>query len=305
MASQHEPIMPANTDFSTLFTGAARLGMVLAALDIPWPTVIPYVRRFPEELNGYLEISMDPQQGSMGLMTRSSGKDYAFRVARSMELDGVHEASLRRFLVLSRHFAHTNLFYKVEFGSDGSREHSCYFRRRPPLDVALTWLQSYHAPPSLLERVQAVARMLHKRTVHFLGVALPLGGAPVLKVYFSQSASQDSWGRVRAVAHSLGLSDADWSPLEAQRAALSGHTLFLSLGVADGALLPGLKLDVHGVDTDPVAALMAAAGATPEPMERLGLLPAVFEQPRHDYVGIRLTPGEPMRFKVYAYQDTR
>ncbi len=292
--------MPA---FRALFRGSARLGVMLGSLELPWAKVTPFVEAFPEEMGNYQEISVCDRGVDLGLMTRGSGQEFTFRVTRYMEEHGVSEEGLRRLLVTARFFEHRNLFFKVEFGADGPAEFSWYLRRRPALDVALPWLASAGVGDDGLEQVKRVARELGKSTVHFLACAEGAAGSTMHKVYFSQPDSAASFRRLRRAAALLGVDDDTWAPLATRKDALAGRTAFLSMGFADGALLPGAKVDVHDLDPEVVTDMVAEAGRDAGAAERIALLLTVMRRERVDYAGFRLTPGEPLSTRVYAYID--
>ena len=112
-----EPPKPESYD--GLFTGAARLGVLCAGLEVPWNSVVPYVGAFSERLKDYFELSVDPRSCSLGIMTRGEGQPFAYRVTRFMEENGIPERGLRRFLVRAKYFEYRNVFFKVEADGRG------------------------------------------------------------------------------------------------------------------------------------------------------------------------------------------
>jgi len=287
---------PTSDGYGDLFSGAARLGVLCAGLDVPWASVVPYVGAFSERLKDYFELSVDPRSVSLGVMTKGEGQAYAYRVTRFMEENGIPEPALRRFLVRAKYFEYRNVFFKAEVDGRGLREFSTYFRRRPPIQVAHAMLADSGVDGDSIGLMEAVAEVLEKQTVHFVGTAATRSGHLLEKVYFSQSDVLASWDQIHTAATLCGLSDADWAPLADIRPVLEGHTSFVSLSFADGVIQPGLKLDVHDVAPGVVKALVPHEAE----QERADLPRAVFAHSDHSYVGIRLMPGEPVRVKTYA-----
>lgn len=281
--------------YQGLFRGAARLGVLCAGLEVPYENVVPYVGAFSERLKDYFELSVDPLGCSLGIMTRGEGQPFAFRVTRFMEENGIEERALRRFLVRAKVFEYKNIFFKVEADARGMQEFSTYFRRRPSLDVAHACLADAGVDTRGVGLMEAVAEVLEKDTVHFVATAASRQGGLMEKVYFSQPEMGESWDRIRAAAALCDLSDADWAPLAAHRTELQGRTSFVSLGYANGVLMPGLKLDIHGVDPLVVRNLIQ----DPEPRHRADLARASSGAELHSYVGIRLIPGRPLSIKTY------
>jgi hypothetical protein len=288
------------SDYGQLFRGAARIGLLAGALEVPWDKVADFVAAFSEQLNDYMETSACPLTGRMGLMTRCEGADATHRIARFMEVRGIDETALRRLLVRARHFEHKNLFFKIEVGPEGIAEFSYYFRRRPEIIVAHAWLSDSGVGVDGLALMDAVAEVLDKATVHFLGAALCPNGTFVDKVYFSQPEELKSWERIRAAAKLVGLDDRDFAPVAAHGGELAGRTSFVSLGFKDGAAVPGLKLDVHDVHPLIVEAVLDGADAGDEATDRARLPMDLCGHQHHSYVGFRLAPGLPCRVKTYA-----
>ena len=297
--SDGDPLAP----FESLFRGSARLGVLLGSLGLPWERVTPFVSSFPGEMGRYQELSVDDDGPGMGLMTRGAGKDFTFRVARFMETHGIDEPRLRRLLVTARYFEHRNLFFKVEVGPDGPEEFSWYFRRRPALDVANAWLAEAGVDHEGQERVLRVAAELRKTTVHFVAAAERPDGTSLQKLYFSQPDDDAAFDRLAAAAALCGVDDATWAPMARRRDEFAGRTMFLSVGFAAGRVLPGSKLDVHGLAPSTVTSVMEEAGRDEGASERMGLLLQMIDKETVDYAGFRLTPGQPVSTRIYGYRS--
>jgi hypothetical protein len=287
---------PTSDGYGDLFSGAARLGVLCAGLDVPWTSMAPFVGAFSERLKDYFELSVDPRSVGLGMMTKGEGQAYAHRVARFMEENGIPEKALRRFLVRAKYFEYRNVFFKAEADGRGLREFSTYFRRRPPVQVAHAMLADSGVDGDSIGLMEAVAEVLEKQAVHFVGSAATRSGHLQEKVYFSQPDVLASWDRIHTAATLCGVSDADWAPLAAIRPLLEGHTSFVSLSFAEGVIQPGFKLDVHNVSAEAVENLLLHEAE----QERADLVRTVFEHQHHSYVGIRITPGEAVRVKTYA-----
>ena len=283
-----------------LFQGAARLGVLCGALDVPWQEMATFVAAFPGELDDEQELSVDGKR--MGLMTRGSGQDFTHRVAHFMAERGVPEQRLRRFLATARYFEHQNLFFKVEADATGITECSWYLRRRPDLGTAKAWLLNDGVSGRDLRTVDQVADILGKKTVHFLGGVEPRSGMPGSKVYFSQPDTAESWRRLRSAAKLLGVG---WDQvLEPHMDVLMGHTAFLSIGFAAALRVPGCKLDVHDVDLRACRGLLQSMGRWREDRDRYRVLLELAEgdqrDPRIDYLGITLRGDRVERLRIYA-----
>lgn len=290
--------MTRETDHSRLFQGAARLGLLCGALDVPWDELTPFVAAFPGELDGYQELSVDAD--AMGLMTRGAGAEFVHRVAHFMETRGVPEARLRRFLATAKVFDHQNVFFKVEADTTGITECSWYLRRRPDLGTAKAWLLNDNVRARDLRVVDQVADALGKKTVHFLGGSE--GATTGSKVYFSQPDATESWNRLRQAAQLL---DVDWdATMEPHAHWLIDHTAFLSVGFSAGMRVPGCKIDVHDLDLQACRSVLASMGRWDQDRERFRLLLELAEgderNPRIDYMGLTLRGDRVTRLRIYA-----
>ena len=282
--------------YDGLFAGSARLGVLCAGLGVPWESVVPFVGAFSERLKSYFELSIDPRARALGVMTKGEGQPYVYRATRFMEEQGIAENVLKRFLVRAKYFEYRNCFFKVEADGQGLRECTTYFRRRPTLQVAHAILADSGVDSDGVGLMEAIAEVLGQRTVHFVGTAATLSGSLMEKVYFSLPEGAESWERIRTASTLAGLSDSDWAPLAKHHAALEGKTTFVSIGYADGATQPGLKIDVHDVSPEVVSDM----ALSPDIAERADIARASSGNKNHSYVGFRMVPGHPIRLKTYT-----
>ena len=156
-----------------------------------------------------------------------------------------------------------------------------------------------------LDKVEEVAGVLDKDTVHFVAAAEHIDGTSLQKLYFSQPTDDGALDRLEAAARLCGVDEATWAPMGSRREALAGKTTFLSVGFSDGQLLPGTKIDVHDLPPDVVASVMADAGRDGAAVERMDLLLKMIDKPTVDYAGFKLRPGRPVATRVYGYRSSR
>ncbi len=102
------------SDYKNLFRGAARLGVMVGALDIPFQRTSGFVEALSEELDRYQSMAVSSVDARLGLTTRGQGKGFVHRCARLMDDAGAGEEELRRFLVRASQLEHR----AVEFGID-------------------------------------------------------------------------------------------------------------------------------------------------------------------------------------------
>ncbi len=123
------------TDFKNLFRGAARLGVMVSALEVPFARVTGFVEAMSGELEAYQSMAVSSVGARLGLATRGAGKGFVHRRARLMDDAGVAEEELRRFLVRCAQFEHRG----VEFGLHvlGELAGGFHYRLRAPHSLEL------------------------------------------------------------------------------------------------------------------------------------------------------------------------
>lgn len=286
-----------------LFQGSARLGLMLGVCQLPWALLSDYISVFLPELTHYQEISLDATGTSLGLMTRGSGKDFAFRVTHYLETHGIAEVDLKRFLRRSQDFEYANLFFKVELDQTGPVEFSYYIRRRPALEIAQTWLAAVGIDDDDWQRLTHYAQCLQKHTVHFLGEALTLQGSSVQKIYFSQPEEPTAWERIQQAAQLAGTPLSQWQYLQSYAETLKYQPLFFSIAFANGHQRPGCKLDVRGVSPKLIDALLKHEQHSQAAIDRGHTLLQLHNKSLFDYVGFHLEPEKAIAPKVYMFAE--
>lgn len=280
-----------------------RLSLLLNTLSLSQHHLIPFVSIFFEELNNYLELSLDGAGKTLGLMTYGRKKDFAFRVASYMQTCDIDNGCLQLFLNRVQFFDYCKFFFKVEINLEGPKECSYYFRRRASLTVAKDWLVDVGVNVEGIQFLEACARALQKETIHFLGAADCIGGENLQKAYFSQPEDGGAWERIHKASQFVGLPENKWKLLERYRRLLNNKTLFFSISFAKQKLCPGIKLDIEGVEANTVETIMNEAGYCQQACEHTQLLLELFNKKKFDYLGLRLLPNQPLITKVYVYQS--
>lgn len=276
-----------------LFRGAARLGLLLGALDLPWPAVTPLVAAFPGELRDELELglSLDPDAADaprLWLRTTVQGKAGTFRVARFLEERGAAEDRLRRLLVTAEALAHRHLLFLLGVGPQGICRAAWAMRQPMELLRARGWLEDDGVGLEARARVQRVAQALERTAVHALGEQLVLGGpagadaGPCHLLYFSQPAHAATWSRLEQACQAAGLPRQGWAAVEARMPHLIGRDTRLGLELVAGEVT-AVRLEVEEVAKEGLP-----AAAAPEAMERVDMLLELSGHDRLDLAGLRL-----------------
>lgn len=288
--------------YRPLIDGAARIGVLMGGMGLPWEAVTPFVTRFSSELAEYMELSVDDAVARVGIMTQGGGQLFAHRMARFMEEQGVPEPRLRRFLATARHFGHRNLLLKVVVGETGVEELGWYMRTRPELGVGLAWLREVGVTDPELALCTRISGALKKQHLHFLAASERLDAKGVQsrdKIYWSQAESGSSWERLRAASALAGVDEGTWARLDEHVLDLASKQSFLSLSYQGGQRWGGVKLDLHEVRGEILLQLAASEGHSRAALDRLRLLSRLSSSGTLDFVGLRLRAGLPIQSRAY------
>jgi|GEM_PF-3566617 len=275
---------------------AADLTQVCRALGLEENAAAQFLALFDECLADYSALSIDPSTGALGIMTRGSGQAHAFRIVKFMEQARQPEAAIEQFLGRVRHFDAENIALKAEIDRRGVREVTTYVRQEIERKVAHACLADAGVNVASVGLMEAVVEALDSATVCAVATSVTVSGDAVEKIYLASPDAALDWGRVRLVGQLVGLSDLDWSPIDARRSTLSISGMELSLGFRGGRALPGVTLAFRSVSPEVVAGLLGSRTER-ETADRIRVL---WDRTVHDEVRIRIVPGGPMGLKTCA-----
>lgn len=164
------------SDYRNLFQGAARLGVVVGALDIPFTRTSGFVEAMSEELDAYQAMRVSADVPSLGLSTRGQGKGFVHRCARLMDDAGIEEEELRRFLVRAARFDHEGLEFRIDLlGAEGGG-FAYRIRAAHDLDLAKAMLLDGGASGEGLHAVDEAARLAGRDRAQAFACQLDLAG---------------------------------------------------------------------------------------------------------------------------------
>lgn len=278
-----------------LFRGAARMGLLLGALDLPWPAVTPLVAAFPGELRDELDLGVgvapqgQPDEVRMWLRTTVQGKAGTFRVARFLAAQGVEEDRLRRLLVTAEAAHHQRLLFLLGVGPQGLAQAAWVLRQPLSRPQARGWLEDDGVGLDARARVERVGQILERDTVHALGEQLHLDASAVPGppahhlLYFSQPAQAASWARLEQACLAAGLPAERWAAVEARMPDLIGRDARLGLELCLGQVI-ALRLEVEEVAPAALAALVPSG----EGEQRVSLHLELAQRDRLDLCSLRL-----------------
>lgn len=270
-------------------------------------SAVAAVEPFVGDLQRYTEVAISPTEVSIGFVTRGEDAGLTVRVARLLGALDLPPEAVAHQQSLATWFDHKRAFLKVEWTRDGAGvmapRVSCYFRRRPQVDVAV---EKLGLAPALRNEVREIAYLLGKTSIHFVAAAFTPGGGIDHKLYFSQYAKPEQRRQLEvqidALMGRLGIAAAArdrWRGMHETMLGRGSPTFFASIGIGAGGLSPTLKLDYAGVApgrasdwVDGDARIAATLLGT-----RMCAVAGIREL---SYVGIRFSREESVRLKYYV-----
>lgn len=259
------------------------------------------VDRFGDELDAYAELIAGPDDQVVGFMTRGEGAGFTERARLALAELGLGAAAQDHHAALSAWFEHQCGFVKFEWArapAGAAPVVACYFRRRPSVADALARLAELGVGPRSRARVEALAGVLDKRTVHFVSAAFRAGQLPGHKLYFSQLAAGEARGALATrIERVFDLFEIDgparqrWRALHDAMLGPGEPTAFVSttLGAGD-APSPSFKLDYAEVSAA-AASRWWAPGDGPARVREIERLCARAGARSLSFLGVRFAPG--------------
>lgn len=113
-----------------------------------------------------LEYSVHSHRVGVGAMINGDGPEHCERLLRVMAHFG--HPDLGRATLWMNRFEGRRVFLKVDFGAKGPEEISLYFRRRPPVETVLQWLNQDGVDRQSLLGIAHTAQFLGCPKVHFV-----------------------------------------------------------------------------------------------------------------------------------------
>jgi len=271
---------------------------------------VAVVERLGDELDGYAELIAGPDDRVAGFLTRGEGAGFAERARIAFAELGLDAAAGDHHAALSAWFEHRRGFVKFEWArapSGWAPAVACYFRRRPAVADALARLAELGVGPRSRTRIEALAGILDKRTVHFVSAAFRPGQPPAHKLYFSQLAAAGAREAVAArIERVFDLFEIDgparesWRALHEPMLGPGEPTAFVSTSATGDAPSPSFKLDYAGVPAV-AAARWSPPGDRPARLREIERLCSRAGAAMLSFLGVRFAPGEAApAIKYYA-----
>jgi hypothetical protein len=279
------------------------LAALATRLDLPiradWPELLT---RFAFGLRNYREYQLSLQDADLALVTLARAPAFLDIIEEYLLESGVEATTVDIFRSMRRYAGQATWGLKIGLGD--SREVQVYVKRPLPVAEVLFWLGQRGAiEAEAAETVRAVAQVLDKNHTHFVGADITPGQPPRYQIYFTQYLERiDPVAlRVRQVMALIGLPDEvsqdflRYHPLLAR----PDKTLWLSVTLDEGRLLPTVKLDYSAVRLGTVGLLLESVGAGQKAHDTLQALGEGLVIDTADYLGVRYRPGQPPGLSLY------
>ncbi len=188
-----------------------------------------------------LEYSVHSHRIGVGAMVNGDGPEHCQRVLRVMAHFGLGD--LKGAIRWIERFGGRRVFLKVDFGPQGAKELSLYFRRRPPVESVLQWLNQDGVDRESLLAIAHAAQYLSCPKAHFVAQSWELERGEVeRKVYFTQPPGRLGWVRTVAWLGTRGVPQDTLTQLQSLE--LEDAQRFVSLRIGAQGVKPGAKMDI-------------------------------------------------------------
>jgi hypothetical protein len=250
-----------------------------------WPDSLA---QFADGLRNYLEYQVALADGALALVTLGRGEPFLDAIDAYLAQRGVEPAGLDIYRSM-RHYA-GKATWGLKLALSDEPEVQIYVKKPLPVSELLFWLgRRANLEPGAGKLIADVATLLDKPYTHFFGADFTPGQPIRYQLYFTQYLERiDPVAlRVRETMSRLGLPDqvtlafSHFHHLLAQ----PDRSLWLSLAVDGGRVLPTLKLDYNSIRLG-VAGLVAEE-AGPGEARRLQATGDILGVDTADYFGMR------------------
>jgi hypothetical protein len=291
---------------------AATAASLVAEIDpVAAAEAVQAAKAFAPEFVGYGELIRNRRRDLAGFMVRGEDADFARRVRAQLRMFDAPEEALRQHAHWIAALGPKRAFFKAEWQRrpDGgvARLAAIYIRRRLPVAdvIAMIAAEADGALPTA--HYHTLARLLGKKTVHFIALACRPGEPVHYKLYFSQL--QDAMNR-EAVQVRLGRAVCQFAPHPPavarwaayhDRLAPAGpeRTLFVSLAVTRNGVQPSIKVDYPDVAPNVAVGVLDVADQADAATGFAGLCASAGAD-RLSFLGLRLGVGANPVLKGYA-----
>jgi hypothetical protein len=273
------------------------------ALGQPLPAgwAVP-LARFTEQWEHYLEYQVSLDGGALGIVTLGHETHYLEEIEAYLQEIGVLAEAMALYKAMRRFTGQATWGLKVSPGE--VPEVQLYAKKPLAVTEVLFWLQQHKAiSQEASAQVMAVAGCLGKTHTHFLGADFSPGQPVRYQIYFTQylHAGDSVPERVQQVLAELRLPDTALQHFERYHPLLAQpkQTLWLSVGLAEGALLPSLKLDYEGVRLGVAGMVLEDLNLIDPQLAYLDAIGLALQIDTADYLGMRLAANRQPALSVY------
>jgi hypothetical protein len=245
---------------------------------------------FSHAASTYAEFQLSLSRQRLAFVTLGKGEDHLASIDSHLREVDIADAGARVLADLQR--AVPNATWGVKTSLSTAPAVQVYVKKPLPVADVLSWLGSHGTPAVQQQRIAQISTVLDKSYTHFFGLGLAPGAPPAFDLYFTQYTDGDGQvaQRITQLWDVLGIPEQQRQLFDTHHPVLSrpGQTVWVSVGVVDGALLPAVKLDYAGV---PLRVAMQVADdleLDADTLERLRRLPATFDVHTASYLGWRL-----------------
>jgi hypothetical protein len=270
-----------------------------------WTTVLT---RFADAWPNYLEYQISFPSGEFALITLGRTPQFLETITTYLQEIGGDDTALAIFQNMRQYVGQATWGLKLVLSHHP--EVQLYVKKPLPIPEVLFWLrQRQGVADTAGEIIEAVATQLEKSHTHFVGADFTPGQPVRYQIYFTQYLTADKavQKRIQQAMACLGLSTAAQKQFDRYHPLLAQpeYTLWLSVGLFNQQIMPSVKLDYSGVRLGVVGLLMEDLNLSPSQRDVLAQIGEQLGVDTADYLGLRLTDGQPPQISLYLTRQCR
>jgi hypothetical protein len=249
-----------------------------------------WLDHFSRAASTYAEFQLSLSRQQLAFVTLGKGEDHLARIESHLRKIHIGDAGRRALADLQRVVPMATWGVKTSLSTTPAVQ--VYVKKPLPVADVLAWLSGHGTQAVQQQRIAQISTVLDKSYTHFFGLGLAPEAAPAFDLYFTQYSEGNGQvaQRMTQLWDVLEIPDQQRQLFDTHHPVLSrpGQTVWVSVGVVDGALQPAVKLDYAGVPLRVAMQLADDLGLSADTRERLRRLPATFDVHTASYLGLRL-----------------
>ncbi|MCB8960842.1 MAG: hypothetical protein H6651_11050 [Ardenticatenales bacterium] len=265
------------------------------------------LRHFQAATQNYVEYQLSLSDGDLALVSLGRGPDHLDTIAAYLDQLALLPEARETWDQFRRYAAAAVWGLKVSLSHRPGLQ--LYVKKPLPVREVGFWLGRQGISRADVATIERCAGLLDKDHTHFLGADFAPEQAAPFQVYFTQYCEDGApeLARLLAVGTELGLGEAFTSGLRDVHPLLvsPGQTVWVSLTLRGGQLLPTVKLDYPSVRLGLADMVLGALAFAGDHYDYLPALQTLAQVSQASYFGLRWSEPHSLAASLYLTRHVR